>query len=169
MPKGYPLKTISGRFGSTGGNGKIMVSRRLDYHFHVWKGPQRPLAPHSACNIFQCCSRKDFFTICLRFGPWGGLTKVPRTTSSATCSTLSLWVLGSPGSPKDLQVHQNDANTTPKQQKNHAKTLTPNNKQQKQNVEKLQAHIHQPITLSGHGGGSPGCQNGSSTHPRQQV
>ena len=45
VPKGYPLETISGHFGGTGGNVKTVVSPRRNHYFHGWRGsPKTPKA-----------------------------------------------------------------------------------------------------------------------------
>ena len=42
VPKGFPLKTISGHFGNTGGNLKMMVSYRRNHHCHGRRVPRDP-------------------------------------------------------------------------------------------------------------------------------
>ena len=92
VPKGYPLETISGRFGGPGGNVKIMVSSKRNKHFMVGGRTQRPFVQHFAHSAFEHGSRNDFFTIYCQFGlrkgSQGTTTEDPQTTFLIIFSSL---------------------------------------------------------------------------------
>ena len=104
------------------GNLKIMVSYNQNHHFHGWRGSRKTSCAALGAQCFSMWFSQPLF---LRFvkdlgsnmGPRGGPTKDPRTTFSATFSTLPPWA--APGKPRVAkrpprhQTHQNDIKIIP--------------------------------------------------------
>ena len=104
--------------------------------FMVGGGPGTPLVQHIAhttSNVLLVTTFSRFVVdLVFKRGPRGGPTKDPRTTFSATFSTLPPW--GAPGRPRVAKrppripkSHQNDTNMPPKPCRNDSQ----NNKKQK--------------------------------------
>ena len=108
VPKGYPLDTTFGRFGSTGGNVKTVVSFEQNYRFKGWKGSRETSCAALCWQYFSMCFlERLLYVYLLIWAPKGGGPTKDNNKSGGNVKTMvscqrrhyfQSWM----GAPRDL-------------------------------------------------------------------